>query len=59
MTKKLVLIVIDGITPAAFEDAIETREAPTLANRPQLSVTYRPPDTAGDPILLAAGDIGD
>lgn len=31
MTKKLVLIVIDGMTPAAFERAIEGGRAPALA----------------------------
>jgi predicted AlkP superfamily pyrophosphatase or phosphodiesterase len=29
--KKLVLIVIDGLTPAVFEDAVERRRAPVLA----------------------------
>ena len=31
MTKKLVLVVIDGLTPAAFESAVEGGGAPTLA----------------------------
>jgi hypothetical protein len=31
VTKKLVLVVIDGLTPEVFEDAVERRAAPTLA----------------------------
>jgi hypothetical protein len=31
LTKKLVLIVVDGMTPAAFERAVETGRAPALA----------------------------
>ena len=31
MTKKLVLAVIDGLTPEVFEDAVERGTAPTLA----------------------------
>ena len=31
MAKKLVLIVVDGMTPAAFERAVEDRRAPALA----------------------------
>src|SRR5579871_1444763 len=31
MPKKLVLIVVDGMTPAAFEHAVESGRAPTLA----------------------------
>jgi hypothetical protein len=31
LTKKLVLIVVDGMTPAAFERAVESRTAPALA----------------------------
>ncbi|HEY1367679.1 MAG TPA: alkaline phosphatase family protein [Gaiellaceae bacterium] len=31
MPRKLVLIVIDGLTPAVFEQAVEERTAPTLA----------------------------
>jgi hypothetical protein len=30
-TRKTLLIVIDGLTPAMFEDAVERRSAPTLA----------------------------
>jgi predicted AlkP superfamily pyrophosphatase or phosphodiesterase len=30
-TKKLILVVIDGLTPEVFEDAIETGSAPALA----------------------------
>jgi hypothetical protein len=30
-TKKLILVVIDGLTPDVFEAAVETRSAPTLA----------------------------
>src|SRR4029453_18854104 len=30
-TKKLILIVIDGLTPAVFERAVERGDAPTLA----------------------------
>ncbi len=30
-TKKLILIVIDGLTPAVFEDAVENGHAPALA----------------------------
>jgi hypothetical protein len=37
---------------------LTSSEGATLADRPQLSVTYLPPDVVGDPILLAAGDIG-
>lgn len=37
---------------------LASREASTVSYRPKLSVTYRPPGGAGDPILLAAGDIG-
>ena len=29
--KKLILIVIDGLTPEVFEDAVETESAPALA----------------------------
>jgi hypothetical protein len=29
--KKLILVIIDGLTPAVFEDAVETGRAPTLA----------------------------
>ena len=31
MSRKLVLIVIDGLTPVAFERAVEGRRAPALA----------------------------
>ena len=31
MTKKLILAVIDGLTAEVFEDAVESRSAPTLA----------------------------
>jgi predicted AlkP superfamily pyrophosphatase or phosphodiesterase len=31
VTKKLILVVIDGLTPAMYEDAVERRTAPTLA----------------------------
>src|SRR4029450_1634190 len=31
MSKKLILIVIDGLTPDVFEQAVDTRTAPTLA----------------------------
>ena len=31
MPKKLVLIVVDGMTPAAFERAVESGRAPALA----------------------------
>jgi hypothetical protein len=31
VTKKLILVVIDGLTPEVFEDAVERRAAPTLA----------------------------
>ena len=31
MTKKLVLVVVDGMTPAAFERAVESGRAPALA----------------------------
>jgi len=31
VTKKLILVVIDGLTPQVFEDAVERRTAPTLA----------------------------
>lgn len=31
MTRKLILVVIDGLTPQVFEDAVERRTAPTLA----------------------------
>jgi Type I phosphodiesterase / nucleotide pyrophosphatase len=31
MRKKLILVVIDGLTPDAFEAAVESRSAPTLA----------------------------
>ena len=31
MTKKLILVVIDGLTPEVFEDAVEGQTAPTLA----------------------------
>ena len=31
MTRKLILVVIDGLTPEVFEDAVERRTAPTLA----------------------------
>src|SRR3982751_3796627 len=31
MTPKLVLVVVDGMTPAAFERAVESGRAPTLA----------------------------
>jgi hypothetical protein len=31
VTKKLILIVIDGLTPEVFEDAVETESAPALA----------------------------
>jgi predicted AlkP superfamily pyrophosphatase or phosphodiesterase len=31
VTKKLILVVIDGLTPEVFEDAVERRTAPTLA----------------------------
>src|SRR4029450_687123 len=31
MSKKLILIVIDGLTPDVFEQAVDTRAAPTLA----------------------------
>jgi Type I phosphodiesterase / nucleotide pyrophosphatase len=30
-TRKAILVVIDGLTPAMFEDAVERRTAPTLA----------------------------
>ena len=30
-TKKLILIVVDGLTPAVFEDAVETGSAPALS----------------------------
>ena len=30
-TKKLILVVIDGLTPSMFEDAVERRSAPALA----------------------------
>ena len=29
--KKLILVVIDGLTPEVFEDAVETGSAPALA----------------------------
>ena len=32
MTKKLILVVIDGLTPDVFEEAVESRSAPTLAS---------------------------
>jgi predicted AlkP superfamily pyrophosphatase or phosphodiesterase len=31
VTKRLILVVIDGLTPDVFESAVETRAAPTLA----------------------------
>ncbi|MDP9491200.1 MAG: alkaline phosphatase family protein [Actinomycetota bacterium] len=31
MTRKLILVVIDGLTPEVFEDAVERHTAPTLA----------------------------
>jgi hypothetical protein len=31
VTKKLILVVIDGLTPAVFEDAVSSGSAPTLA----------------------------
>jgi predicted AlkP superfamily pyrophosphatase or phosphodiesterase len=31
VTRKLILVVIDGLTPEVFESAVETRAAPTLA----------------------------
>ena len=31
MTKKLVLIVVDGMTPPAFERAVESGRAPALS----------------------------
>jgi predicted AlkP superfamily pyrophosphatase or phosphodiesterase len=31
MPRKLILVVIDGLTPEVFEDAVERRTAPTLA----------------------------
>src|SRR4029453_13918657 len=31
MSKKLIVIVIDGLTPDVFEQAVDTRTAPTLA----------------------------
>ena len=31
MARKLVLVVIDGLTPDVFEDAVETGAAPALA----------------------------
>ncbi|MFL5947361.1 MAG: alkaline phosphatase family protein [Gaiellaceae bacterium] len=31
MPKKLILVVIDGLTPEVFEDAVETESAPALA----------------------------
>ena len=31
MSRKLILVVIDGLTPEVFEDAVERRTAPTLA----------------------------
>lgn len=31
MARKLILVVIDGLTPEVFEDAVERRTAPTLA----------------------------
>ena len=31
MRKKLVLVVVDGMTPAAFERAVESGRAPALA----------------------------
>jgi predicted AlkP superfamily pyrophosphatase or phosphodiesterase len=32
VAKPLVLVVIDGLSPAAFEEAVESRRAPTLAH---------------------------
>jgi predicted AlkP superfamily pyrophosphatase or phosphodiesterase len=29
--KKLILVVVDGLTPSVFEEAVETRSAPTLS----------------------------
>jgi hypothetical protein len=37
---------------------VATSEAAAVADRPRLTVTYRAPDAGGDPVLLAAGDIG-
>ena len=39
--KKLVLIVVDGMTPAAFERAVESGRAPTLALLPSTARTAR------------------
>lgn len=41
----------DGVDLASSESA-------TVSYRPKLSVTYQPQESATDPILLAAGDIG-
>ena len=32
-SRKLILVVIDGLTPDVFEDAVETGSAPALAAR--------------------------
>ena len=32
MTRKLILVVIDGLTPEVFEQAVERKSAPTLAS---------------------------
>ena len=32
--RKVVLIVVDGLTPGLFEHAVETGRAPALAPRP-------------------------
>ena len=40
MTRSLVLVVIDGLTPDVFEDAVERRTAPTLAALHEVG-TYR------------------
>lgn len=37
---------------------LASSEAATVTDRPQLAVTYLPPGTVDDPVLLAAGDIG-
>jgi hypothetical protein len=55
VTKKLILVVIDGLTPEVFEDAVERRAAPTLAAFPEVGTYQRAVSTFPSltPVCLA------
>jgi Type I phosphodiesterase / nucleotide pyrophosphatase len=56
VTKKLILVVIDGLTPDVFESAVETRSAPTLAALAEVGTYARATSTFPSltPVCLAS-----